>query len=202
MGGHAAGDMASGLIIDRLRTLEENGTGGLEHRARMVLSEANAHLCACNESAVPPTNMGTTVALLGIEGAQYFCLWSGDSRIYNLRDGSLVQISNDHRYIQALIDAGALSEAEASRHPQRHIVTHAIGVERDFRLDGRKCALVSNDVFVLLTDGVSSVCSDDEIAARICINNLEASADDLTELCLTRGAPDNFSLILVAPVIA
>jgi serine/threonine-protein phosphatase Stp1 len=203
MGGHAAGDMASGLIVDRLRALgDEDEKGGLEDRARAALLQANADVCTCNEIAVPPTNMGATVAVLGVDGTRYFCLWSGDSRIYRLRDGCLTQLSSDHRYVQTLIDAGVLSEADASHHPQRNIVTHAVGVVRDLRLDRCESGIDRNDMFVLLTDGVSSLCSNAEIAQMVRRDHLENSADALTELCLARGAPDNFSLILVAPTLS
>ncbi len=199
MGGHAAGKVASGLVVDRLRTLGcGDQTSPLEGRARTALLEVNANICKTNETALPAKNMGATVAVLGVDGTRYFCLWSGDSRIYRLRDKSLTQLSCDHRYVQNLIDAGLLSEVDASRHPQRHIVTHAVGVANDLRLDRCESLIAENDVFVLVTDGVSGLCSSVEISEIIRTDNLECSADALTELCLSRGAPDNFSLIIVA----
>jgi len=198
MGGHAAGEIASGLVIDHLRALErELPERGLEVRARETLAEVNSHICSCNETAVPPTNMGATVAVLGIEGLRYFCLWSGDSRIYRVRGGSITQLSRDHLLVQTLIETGMLSEADVPRHPQRHVITHAVGVSRNLWLescDGNTC---ESDVFVLLTDGVSNLCSTAEIAEIVRPASLEESVEALSELCLSRGAPDNFSIVLV-----
>lgn len=199
MGGHSAGEIASGIVIDRLHELERMlPESRLEGRARETLAAVNAHICNCNENAVPPTNMGATVAVLGIEGPRYFCLWSGDSRIYRVRDGYITQLSRDHLLVRALIDTGMLSEADALLHPQRHIVTHAVGVSRNLWIESCGGAVGEGDMFILLTDGVSNLCSTAEIAENVRPDNLEDSVDALSQLCLSRGAPDNFSLVLVA----
>ena len=197
MGGHAGGETASALIVDKLRTLADATISGcLEQSVERVLHDANAELCARNAAAVPPSEMGTTAAVLGMEGERFFCLWAGDSRVYRLRSGSLTQLTHDHRLVQEMVDAGVLSEIDALGHPQRNVITRALGIENPLRFDKCRGEVEADDVFVLVTDGVSGICTADDIVAVVCDTAIERAADKLSEICLHRGAPDNFTLIL------
>jgi serine/threonine protein phosphatase PrpC len=199
MGGHAGGGIASAAVIAALARL--GGTSAalpLEREAGAALTRANAELCDRNETRTPPTEMGATVAALGMEGSRFFCLWAGDSRIYRLRGAGLTQLTRDHRYVQELIDAGALSESQAQHHPQRNVITRAVGVARDLSFDRRDGDAAAGDIFLLATDGVSAVCTNADIARLMAEGSPEDAADRLANLCLDRGAPDNFALVLVA----
>jgi serine/threonine-protein phosphatase Stp1 len=129
---------------------------------------------------------------------EYFCLWAGDSRVYQLRGGKLKRLTRDHRLVQELIDAGALNDAAASHHPQRNLLTRAVGTDRDLEFECCKGEVEAGDRFILVTDGVSGICSDEEIFAKTQSQDMNAAADALLELCLQRRAPDNLALILVA----
>jgi serine/threonine protein phosphatase PrpC len=198
MGGHAGGGIASASIVDTLHLLADRpASSPLEHRARTALCDANAELCRRNEAAMPPSDMGATVALLGIEGAGFFCLWAGDSRIYRIRGAEAAQLTRDHRYVQDLIDAGTLSESEAARHPRRNVITRAVGIARDIEFDRCDGEVREGDIFLLATDGVSGICTAQDISAAALAQPLEQAADDLAALCLKRGAPDNFAFVFV-----
>ena len=142
--------------------------------------------------------MGATVTVFGVEAKNYFCLWAGDSRLYLFRGGRLTQLTRDHRYVQALIDSGLLNEQEAENHPRRSVITRAVGVEPELKLDQCEGLIETGDVFLLVTDGVSGVCKDEEIADVLCRYDMEEAADMIVERCLQHGAPDNLSLVLVA----
>lgn len=198
MGGHAGGGIASAAVVDMLRVAAElPATSPLEHRARAALLDANAELCRRNAAAVPPSDMGATVALLGIEGTRYFCLWAGDSRVYRIHGTDATQLTRDHRYVQDLIDAGTLSESEAERHPHRNVITRAVGITPDIALDECDGEIREGDTFLLATDGVSAICAAKDIAAAAQAHTLEQAADELAALCLKRGAPDNIALVFV-----
>jgi serine/threonine protein phosphatase PrpC len=197
MGGHAGGGIASAAVIAALARLGPPGAAvPLERGVGAALTRANAELCDRNETGTP-TEMGATVAALGMEGSRFFCLWAGDSRIYRLRGAELTQLTRDHRYVQELVDAGALSESQAQHHPQRNVITRAVGVARDLSFDRRDGDAAAGDIFLLATDGVSAVCTNEDIARLIAHGTPEDTADRLANLCLDRGAPDNFALVVV-----
>ena len=141
--------------------------------------------------------MGATVAALGVNDSRYFGLWVGDSRIYRLRSNRLTQLTRDHRYVQGLVDSGALNAQAARDHRQRNILTRAVGLEPDLAIDECEGAIAGDDVFLLTTDGVTDVCSDDEIAGFLRCPDLGDAAGQFVEQCNARGSPDNLSVVLV-----
>lgn len=198
MGGHAAGDVASILVIDSLKNLAPVGNVTSLEAVCDALKQANRELYARGSSVSPDHTMGATVTVLGIDAKNFYCLWAGDSRLYRFRGGRLTQLTRDHRYIQALIDSGLLNEEQAANHPQRNVITRAVGVDADLTLDFCEGLIELGDVFLLMTDGVSGVCKDDELADILSRHVLAEAADRIVERCLQHGAPDNLSLVLVA----
>jgi len=201
MGGHTAGDVASGLVTDAIRTLTPPASAGfLLDCLRETLRHANDELFRRGASVSRNRTMGATVTVLGIEKSSYFCLWAGDSRLYHFHDGVLTQVTRDHRYIQDLLDSGVLSEREAEDHPRRSVITRAVGVDATLKLDARGGRVTAGDVFLLVTDGVTTVCKDAELAKLVSSGDLDQTADEIVRLCLERGAPDNLSLVLVKAI--
>jgi serine/threonine-protein phosphatase Stp1 len=199
MGGHAAGDVASALVIDSLKGLAPTGDNVTSADAvREALASANGELYRRGSLVSPDRTMGATVTVLGADAKNFFCLWAGDSRLYRFRGGELTRLTHDHRYVQALIDSGLLDEEEAEHHPRRSVITRAVGVDSELNLDHCEGRIERGDIFLLVTDGVSGVCKDDEIADILSRSNLEQAADRIVERCLQHGAPDNLSLVLVA----
>jgi protein phosphatase len=107
------------------------------------------------------------------------------------------QLTRDHRYVQDLIDAGTLSESEAQQHPRRNVITRAVGITHDIAFDRCDGEVREGDIFLLATDGVSGICTAQDIAAAAQARTLEQAADDLAALCLKRAAPDNFAFVFV-----
>ena len=180
MGGHAAGDVASALIVERMQAVGIRPGENFIASVRTALSEANAELYRRGAALSAKTTMGATVVVLGAFDMRFFCLWAGDSRLYRFRKGKLSRITRDHRYIQDLLDSGILQESEAEHHPRRSVITRAVGIDAELKLD--------------LSEGV---CKDDELAEILGSTSLDDAADKIVALCLERGAPDNLSLILV-----
>jgi serine/threonine protein phosphatase Stp1 len=196
MGGHEGGEIASGAVVDALASVSSMGAS-MEPAVWAAVEAANRTLFIRNSNSVPPGQMGCTVALLGVHAARFFCLWAGDSRVYRFRRRALEQLTRDHSYVQELIAAGALSGSEAEGHPQRNIITRAIGIAPEPELESLEGDVRAGDRFMLTTDGVWSLCTNDELAGFIAMENMEQAAHQLTALCLERGAPDNVSFVLV-----
>ena len=195
MGGHAAGDVASGLVVAALQQLPQDGLS--PDAIRQSLMGVNDDLLARTAESQDQRTMGATVTVLGSDGVDFFCLWAGDSRLYRLRTGKLTQLTRDHRFIQHLLDSGKLTEAEARQHPRRNVITRAVGVERDLVFDSCEGKIEPDDTLLLVTDGVTGACTDEEITSALAGKTLDAAADELVRRCLEHGAPDNLTLLLI-----
>jgi serine/threonine protein phosphatase Stp1 len=192
VGGLSKGEIASKAVVDALSDLDLTGRN-LKLVVRSCIVQANFAIVARAE----PKGMAATVAVLGIEGCQFFCLWAGDCRIYLLRDGMLKQLTRDHRMVQELVDAGAIDDAAARSHPRRNVVTRAVGIENDLLLDEVEGAVRVGDVFVVASDGVTSICTDRELVDRCGRGNPDLAVNAIVDLCMARGAPDNLSIIVM-----
>ena len=197
MGGHAAGDYVSSLIVDSLRGLPV-GRSLDEYTAarRTELTRVNA---AVREETANRgvTMMGSTVVVLAARGLRGVCLWAGDSRLYRLRDGELERISRDHSYVQDLQDSGLLSEADARVHPRANIVTRAIGVEAQLELSVVDLLIAPGDSYLLCSDGLNKTVEDHEIRDVLSHAEPDEIARSLVHLGLNRGAPDNITTLVV-----
>jgi serine/threonine-protein phosphatase Stp1 len=194
MGGHSAGDVASGLVVAAIRELPKDQISPLG--IREALEAVNDDLLARTSGAQDRT-MGATVTVLSTNGVDFFCLWAGDSRLYRLRKGKLTQLTRDHRFVQDLIDSGRITEAEARTHPRRNVITRAVGVAKELELDSCDGKIEPGDVFMLVTDGVTGACTDDEILTALSGKSFDAAADEIVRHCLDHGAPDNLTLLLI-----
>jgi len=195
MGGHAAGDVASGLVVAAMRQLSRDRVS--PDGIRQTLEAVNDDLLARSSAGGQDRTMGATVTVLGSDGTNFFCLWAGDSRLYLLRKGKLTQLTRDHRFIQDLLDTGRITEAEARKHPRRNVITRAVGVAKELELDGCDGKIEADDTFLLVTDGVTGACTDEEIMTAISGKPFDDAADDLVRRCLDHGAPDNLTLLLI-----
>ena len=197
MGGHAAGDYVSCLIVDTLRGVPR--LPALEDYARVLreqLAEVNAAVLEETERR-GVAMMGSTVVLLAVRDARGTCLWAGDSRLYRLRDGALDSLSRDHSYVQDLQDSGLLSEADARVHPRANIVTRAIGVEAQLELSVVDLLIAPGDSYLLCSDGLNKTVEDHEIRDVLSHAEPDEIARSLVHLGLNRGAPDNITTLVV-----
>jgi len=195
MGGHSAGDVASGLVVAAIRQLSQDRVS--PDGIREALGAVNDDLLARSTAGGQDRTMGATVTVFGSNGSKYFCVWAGDSRLYRLRHGKLTQLTRDHRLVQDLLDAGRITEEEARKHPRRNVITRAVGVAKDLELEGCDGEIEPDDAYLLVTDGVTGACSDEEIETALSAKSLEDAADDLVNRCLAHGAPDNLTLLVI-----
>jgi protein phosphatase len=196
MGGHAGGKLASGIVVETLgRMPPPRDVGDLVSGCATLIGEANSRIYA--HGALNGGTIGTTVAILAAQGRRFACIWSGDSRIYLVRDSRIRQLSRDHTEAQELVAQGVLSPEEAKRWPRRNVITRAIGVGDDPELEMERGELAANDAFVLCSDGLTNHVEDGEILAAVTAHAPELAAQALIDLTLARGATDNVTVIVV-----
>jgi len=200
MGGHDAGEVASGKIAEALASLPiVYSLQETVDNALAALRRVNYELIALARGGGQPRTIGSTVVGLAISGDEFRCFWAGDSRAYRVRAGRITQLSRDHSLVHDLVLAGMLSEAEARVHPNANVVTRAVGVSEELQVDVVSGDVREGDIFLLASDGLTRVVEDDEIAEELVSKRLADAADRLIELVMERGAPDNVSLIIVRP---
>jgi serine/threonine protein phosphatase PrpC len=197
-GGHERGDYASSRIVAALREVDAGFSGfSLVEGVKLRLAEVNSELRARAATLGPHALIGSTVAVLIIFDGESCCLWAGDSRLYRLRAGRLLQLSRDQSHVQSLVDRGEIAPEEAAVHPLANIVTNLIGASDLVALEERHDRLEIGDISLLCSDGLSSALSDAEIADILTISPVTAAADRLIEQALAQDARDNVSAIVV-----
>lgn len=191
MGGHAGGDLAAQAVIDRLRTLTASDRTIRFTDMLVALGQANGDIRQRNERSGAAA--GTTVVAAMIEGSTAHIAWAGDSRAYRLRNGGLDLLTRDHSVVQELVDAGLLTPDRAEAHPQSHVVTRALGVDDDPRLQTITVRLLPGDRLLLCSDGLSRSLTGKDIDSDV----VERLADKLLANALARDGSDNISLALI-----
>jgi serine/threonine-protein phosphatase Stp1 len=200
MGGHDAGEIASNMVIDALRCLPAaRDIDELAASAVEALRRVHDELVELARSGggSEGRTIGTTVVGLAVENGSYCCFWAGDSRAYRLRGAEITRVSRDHSVVQSLVDAGMLRPEEAETHENANLITRAVGVGDKFEVEVVRGDARSGDQFVLASDGLTRVVSDGELAAELGRGSLGEVADRLIATVLSRGAPDNVSLVIV-----
>jgi protein phosphatase len=196
MGGHGSGDLASGLAIEtfkaaaRLRPLSEDGV--LD-----ALEGANTAIVTYEGGK----GMGTTIAGLALvdttAGDRLMVFNVGDSRVYRLSGGGLMQLTVDHSEVQELVQAGVITRDEARVHPRRNIVTRALGTRPSSRPDHWLLTANAGDRFMVCSDGLYSEVSDDQIAALMATGHPQAAAEALVTAAVEAGGHDNVTVIVI-----
>ena len=198
MGGHSAGDVASGMIVERLGELDfEPRLSHAVDEIETVLEDVNV---ALRELAVAreASTIGSTVVTLLIRGSYAVCLWAGDSRVYRVRQSRLEQLTQDHALVADLVDRGVLTPEQAANHPQSNLVTRAVGAADALKLDLEIYDIAPGDQFILCSDGLDKELSDSEIRDTVLTRQPSEAADALVELALLRGSRDNVTVVAVA----
>jgi protein phosphatase len=196
MGGHEAGSLASATVVEALqRIVEPVSVSELLTHARERLAGANYRLLEIADERGGIVIGATVAALLAWEG-YYACVWSGDSRIYLVRQGNIQQISRDHTEVAELIAEGVLTAEEAQTWPRRNVITRAVGVYADLELEIAQGVLEKDDLFILCSDGLTAHVSDAEILQFACGRPPQGACDGLVELTIERGAIDNVTVVM------
>ncbi len=216
MGGHAGGEVASRLAVESVashlqaesaRRIQE-GVTPHTHEASVRDAIRNADHAILSHAKTEPglKGMGTTIVLLRISSEQEpraTIAHVGDSRAYRFSQGSLTLLTQDHSLVEDYVRCGRLTPAQASKHPLRHVITRALGIEGSSEPDISVYSLAPADLVLLCTDGLTKMLDDARIAAtlRASGGSPEAACRALVDAAITRGGEDNVTVLICAAPI-
>jgi len=196
MGGAQAGEVASKLAAAALSDTDAGSLTGTE-RVTSLFQEANRRVY--ERSAADPTvsGMGTTMTVALVEGDEVVIGHVGDSRAYLLRDGRIEQLTDDHSLVAELMKSGKLSAEEAETHPQRAVITRALGTDPDVDVDAFAVHAQAGDLFLICSDGLTTMVDDEEILALLERHHgdLPRAAKALVAAANKHGGEDNVTVV-------
>ncbi|MGO9820222.1 MAG: Stp1/IreP family PP2C-type Ser/Thr phosphatase [Solirubrobacteraceae bacterium] len=196
MGGAQAGEVASRIAVEAFQgDLPEQGSA--EERLTSVVQAANRRIYDISRTEHERAGMGTTLTAVYVDGAELAVAHVGDSRAYLFRDGELELLTQDHTLVGELVKRGKLTEEQAAEHPQRSIITRALGIDADVEVDTWTYSGRAGDVVLLCSDGLTSMISEDQITDILTHeSNLDTAAARLIDEANEAGGRDNITVIL------
>ena len=197
MGGAQAGEVASRLAASVFREFREADELPPAERVAAIIQEANRRIYERARSDTEASGMGTTMTAALVAGERVAIGHVGDSRAYRLRNGQLEQLTEDHSLVADLVRSGRLTPEEADTHPQRSVITRALGTDSEVDVDSFAVEAEPGDVFLLCSDGLTTMVADEEIVAVISgAKSLERAVKDLVKQANRRGGEDNITVVL------
>ena len=196
MGGANAGEVASGLAVETLREGSSNESAG-ERFVVSLIQEANRRVYQRQTDDATASGMGTTMTVALLENSIVRIGHVGDSRAYLYRDGEIRQLTEDHSLVGELVRSGKLSAEEAETHPQRSVITRALGTDPDVDVDTFTVDVQPGDLFLLCSDGLYSMVGTDKILdlLRTNRNDLDTAAKQLISAANRKGGDDNITVV-------
>ena len=196
MGGAKAGEVASAVAVEAVESARESSEPA-EAQLAGIVREANRRIYDLAVADESRRGMGTTLTLVKVHGDDVSLAHVGDSRAYRLREGELKQVTRDHSLVAELERSGQITPEAAEHHPQRSIITRALGPEPDVEVDTYTLAGREGDLFLICSDGLTSMISDDEVGSILrSAGSLTDAADELIRAANQSGGKDNITVIL------
>jgi PPM family protein phosphatase len=198
LGGHRAGEVASDLALGSVRALDQADARSAAKGIADAVRKGNRAVHDRSEKEESLQGMGTTMTAVVISGDTAFIAHVGDSRCYLIRGGTITQLSRDHTLVARMVSEGRLTPEQAEAHPQRSVLTRALGADRDVDVDESRITVMDGDRLLLCSDGLTGMLSNDEIRDYV------AGGADLDEICRRlvdaaneRGGLDNITVVLI-----
>jgi protein phosphatase/serine/threonine-protein phosphatase Stp1 len=197
-GGHASGEVASGMLAEVLRETPDDVSAphmlaDLRKRVGVVHNALKREAKRRGEGSI----IASTIVILLIRAGHFACLWAGDSRAYLLRGGVLKQVTRDHSLVQELVDAGVITAAQAEGHPQANVITRAVGSRDDLELDKVTGNLEPGDRFLLCSDGLCKTLDEADLARIMQRDGDNGPGTALIAAALERDVRDNVTAVVV-----
>jgi PPM family protein phosphatase len=197
MGGAQAGEVASHLAVEVLEQGLPEGAASVEERLRARVREANERILARAQGDDQLAGMGTTLTAAYVGEDDLTVAHVGDSRLYRLRDGTFERLTDDHSLVEELVRQGKLTPEEADEHPQRSIITRALGAEAGVEADSRTWPARAEDVYLICSDGLTSMVPESRVAEVVAnAPSLSSAGRTLIDLANDAGGRDNITVVL------
>jgi serine/threonine protein phosphatase PrpC len=203
MGGHSAGEIASKMAVEHIsrKIMENEGVfteDSISEFLKNTIKEANDIIYEKSNAPGPFSGMGTTLIIAVFLSGNLYLGHVGDSRAYIIRKGEIRQLTTDHSYVEELVKNGSLSRTEAEKHPQKNIITRAIGCFESVEADICIYEVHKDDIYILCTDGLTNMLTDDKILEIVRNNeDLQSSCDELIDKANRNGGEDNITVIII-----
>jgi len=197
MGGHRGGNVASQMALEAMRPFDGSDADGASALVQDIRT-ANETVLARGEADRDLRGMGTTITAVLVQGERATIAHVGDSRAYRLRDGALEQLTVDHTLVHQLVEDGRITADQAGRHPQRSVLTRAIGVEPSVDVDESTIELRPGDRLLLCTDGLTGMLPDEAIREVLAAEaDPQHASDRLVEAANAAGGDDNITVVVL-----
>ena len=203
MGGHNAGEVASRLAVDFItKSLDDilsgDGDPDIPRRINDALTSANSSIFQMAREDISRSGMGTTAVVCAFSGGEGYIANVGDSRVYACRESEIYQITVDHSVVEEMVANGTITREEARFHPQKNIITRAVGSEEDIKADIFEYEYKPGDSIVMCSDGLSGMIEDNVILETVRKGkNSKETAENLVELAKESGGLDNVTVIVI-----
>jgi len=204
MGGAAGGNIASALAVkvisDKINASyrENMRDSSIKNMLDSALVAANIEVYDMSDAKPELKGMGTTVVCAIVRDGYAFIAHAGDSRAYIFDGKALTQVTTDHSVVQKLLDKGAITKEEALNHPDKNLITRAIGVDKNIDIDFDEVELRDNEFLILCTDGLTNYVTDDELIDEVSDGRYYAFADRLVKKANNNGGGDNVTVVAIA----
>ncbi len=198
MGGHQAGDVASVMAIEEFTRWLKCAPRPDEDTLRYAVSEANRAVYLKSRMEVDKAGMGTTLTAFWMDDNSVLLAHIGDSRAYRLRDGELKLMTRVHSLVGELLESGEINEEEARTHPQRNVITRALGTSSRVEPDITRSSRQKGDIWLLCSDGLTNYIGSDELKTVLSgRRKWSVKAEDLVKTALDRGGADNVTVLII-----
>lgn len=204
MGGAAGGNIASSLAVkvisDKIyASYRENmRDSSIKNMLDSALTAANIEVYDFAEAQPDLRGMGTTVVCAIVRDNQAYIAHAGDSRAYIINNGDIRQVTTDHSMVQDLVNKGKITKEQAKRHPNKNIITRAVGVDKSIEIDFEQIDLEDDDTLLLCTDGLSNFVSNEEMIELMSDGKHYAFADRLVQKANQNGGGDNITVVIIS----
>lgn len=199
-GGNIASNMAARFISEKIKNELNESASELQIKELVfdAVKEANYLIYRESQKDFKLTGMGTTCVICIVKANKAHIINAGDSRAYHISDNNIFKITRDHSIVQDLIDSGKISDSEAKSHPQKNIITRALGTEKEINLDYFE--IDYNSGFILLcTDGLTNYLEDNELKDIILnSNNIDKACEKMIKTANQRGGSDNITVVIIS----
>ena len=203
MGGAAGGNIASALAVkvisDKITASynEKMRSASIKNLLDSAITAANIEVYDMAYSRNDLNGMGTTVVAVIVRDAVAYIAYAGDSRAYTVKDYDVQQVTVDHSLVQNLVDRGEITKEQAEHHPNKNVITRAVGVDKRIDIDYSEVELENNETLILCTDGLSNYVTNDEMVEDIKDGQYYAFADRLVKRANKNGGGDNITVVAI-----
>lgn len=203
MGGHNAGEVASSMAVDLVsaeleKTVCERDKKTIVYNILSAIDYANKKIFDLSVKDLSKSGMGSTLAIAYLNGSEMYFANIGDSRAYVIENKEINQITVDHSLVQEMVEKGMITKEEAKHHPEKNLITRALGTEPFAEADIFEYSAALGDVVLLCSDGLVDMLDDEEILSTIAENeNIEDAAKKLVEKANDAGGHDNITVVVL-----